>query len=1085
MSSDDLNLTVAQSGPELQAAREASGDAPPVPPTLPGYRLEKLLGRGSFGEVWAGVQVRTGLRVAVKVLTRREGLDWLYFKHEVGRLREVSEHPHVVSLLDADLNHDPPYFVMPLLGHGSLHGVARPTFDQALRWIREIALALRFCHEKGLLHCDLKPSNVMLDEEGHVRLVDYGQSRAKGDQTVTYGTLGFMAPEQAMGGETLPSTRWDVYSWGATAYFLLTGQCPRLSEADRTELTRTEDTARRLQQYRDLLHSRPLTPLRTLNPKVDADLAAIVESCLELDPARRTDSIDNVLDDFERRASSEPLLCRLPWSYGYRLRRVVRKPRVALTLFFLVALVASLVWAGITIHRATMAQFQYDGGVVAEQRGDLQQAYLRWAQALEDLPLLMPLKKQTWSVRFNTRLPWVLGLRLGPPVPDDTGSSVTYSPNGKLLVCGYGGGQTLIVNPADGTARPGPALKTAITHAEIDDQGRVLAVSDQELSFDGQTVKGSWTTVVALAEGWAVGSEEGQVLLVPSMGTLQAGSRSPVTCLAFDHGSGRLAVAHQDETVDVGPIEGAFRTVAARGRVKQLVFHQGSLQVERSDASVVRYTDDLKPEVVVGPGDDVESETMGPQGNYLARVYETAVRLRSLEEHRLLPSLHHEDTVKRVVFSPDGKLLATASADRTARIWQVEQGEAASSMLRHASQVYAMDFSPDGKELATLTRLGMLSLWRRAPTSMTLRRLEHPAPVLAMDLEGDHLVTGCVDGSVRLYSLSQPGEPLVVAHEGRVLALAIAPDGQTLATGSTDRKVRFFDLRGNLLGEVPTATPVTALEFSPDGKRVAATVGDTVLLLDPASRQALGQPLPAGDLASELAFSPDGKLLAASGVNTGKVSVWDVATGQSKYRLDHPSIVPSVAFSPDSTWLLTSCNDGRARRWSMADGRELKPSFVEEQPLHAARVSPDNLLVAVSGDERAARVFHIGDDHAGPLLMHHGPVLAMAFNPDGQWVATGSIDSTARVWDSLTGLPLTSSLNHSDGVSDLEFSADGRVLVSMAGSEVCLWNLAANPTSPQRLQLESEVDTGQVLDGHQVRVLTPEEWQKKKAQLGP
>lgn len=1073
MSSEDLDLTLAQSGTDLHASRAASEDAPPVPPDVPGYRLENLLGRGSFGEVWAGTQTRSGLRVAVKVLTRREGLDWLYFKHEVGRLREVAEHPNVVSLIDADLNHDPPYFVMPLLSRGSLHEAEQPTFEQAIRWLEEIARALRFCHEKGLLHCDLKPSNVMLDEEGHVRLVDYGQSRSKQDRTVTWGTLGFMAPEQAvLGGDSLPSTRWDIYSLGATAYYLLTGRCPRLSESDRTELTRTEDTTRRLAQYRELLRTRPLIPLRKLNSRVDRDLAAIIQSCLELESERRTDSADEFLSDLERRRTGDPLMCDQPWSTPYRLQRLLKKPSVLMFLAFVLLLLASLTWAGVTVHRATMAQFQYDGGVVAEERGDLQTAYLHWAAALRDVPLLLPGKRATWSVRFNTRLPWVLERRYAPPTPDMAGTTLAFSPDGETLAAGYEDGRTLLVDLKSGATRPGPTLPGRVTRLELDEAGKLLALSPTELTYDGQLEKGPFTPAVTRTKaGYAIGLEDGRVLELPANKRVKTGSDSPVTVLASHQG--HLAVAHQDGTLE---LDG--RKLLSQGRVLELAFRDGLLQAEYSDASVVRYDENGRPVSEAEPAEDVQLKAMAGTGEYLARSYENAVRLRRLSDNHLLANLHHEDVVRLIAFSPDGKLVATAAADRTARVWNVDSGSPDSPMLRHGSQLRELRFSPDGKRLATITRLGVLSVWGEAPDSRFVRRLEHPGEVTAMALEGDRLVTGCLDGNLRVYSLSAPSEPRIFPQGSPIVSLALSPGGQTLAATSVDQKLRLWKLaNGQPAGELEVGAHVLALDFSPDGRRLALTAGDKVRLVDVQSGQFTGQMLPAHDMIVELKFSPDGRYLAAAGVGEGVVTVWDTESASPLHTFKHPVQVPSVDFSPDSKWLLTSCNDGRARRYDLESGLEMTPPFVEEQPLHAARISPDEHIVAVAGDERSARIFHL-DNHAGPLLTHSGPVLALAFNSDGRLVATGSVDGTGRVWDSYSGLPLTTALEHAAGVSHVLFSDDDRTLATLAGQEVCLWNLSPNPANPRELVRQIQRDTGMKLDNHQTRVLTPEAWQK-------
>lgn len=328
---DQADETEFQSGEERQRALSLSE----IPFQLSGYKMDHLIGSGSFGSVYAAVQERTGLSVAVKFL-RREVVNWGYFEKELRQLSRIADHPGVVSLLDADLDHDPPYYVMPLLRAGSLADKT-PQPVQVVDWLGQMARALHFMHGKGVIHCDLKPSNVLLDDLGLVRLVDFGQARTLGDQGNSFGTLGYMAPEQAAG-DGQPDVRWDVYGLGATAYRLLTGQYPRFSKADRSSLSETRDSLARLRHYRELLQSRELTGLRSLNPKIDEDLGAIVEACLELDPERRTPSMAVLLEDLERRRYREPLLCRRPWSTRYRVNRLLSRPVAALALAVTLAL---------------------------------------------------------------------------------------------------------------------------------------------------------------------------------------------------------------------------------------------------------------------------------------------------------------------------------------------------------------------------------------------------------------------------------------------------------------------------------------------------------------------------------------------------------------------------------------------------------------------------------------------------------------------------------------------------------------------------------------------------------------------------
>ena len=139
--------TVFQSGEERDRASSLSENLP----RLTGYQLGRLLGTGSFGSVYAAFQERTGQNVAVKFL-RREVVNWHYFQQELQQQSRLAEHPGAVTLLDVDLDHNPPYYVMPLLSAGSLED-KEPERKQVVEWLGQVAEALAFMHGKGVLHC--------------------------------------------------------------------------------------------------------------------------------------------------------------------------------------------------------------------------------------------------------------------------------------------------------------------------------------------------------------------------------------------------------------------------------------------------------------------------------------------------------------------------------------------------------------------------------------------------------------------------------------------------------------------------------------------------------------------------------------------------------------------------------------------------------------------------------------------------------------------------------------------------------------------------------------------------------------------
>jgi len=296
--------TQQQSDEQLQRTRDLSLQRSRPPAEVPGYDAQSWLGSGAFGEVWIGVDRNTGRRVAIKFYMHRSGLDWTLLAREVEKLVFLSADRYVVQLLDVGWSSDPPYYVMEYIENGSLadwlQEHQRMPVAAAVDMFRELSVGLIHAHGKGVLHCDLKPANILLDQDHRPRLADFGQSRLSHEQSPALGTLFYMAPEQA-DLEAVPDARWDVYALGALFYCLLTGAPPHQDGAAEQLLDTAAGLRERLERYRKLIQSSPPPTAHRRVAGVDRPLADIVDRCLTADPQRRFPNVQSVLDALDAR----------------------------------------------------------------------------------------------------------------------------------------------------------------------------------------------------------------------------------------------------------------------------------------------------------------------------------------------------------------------------------------------------------------------------------------------------------------------------------------------------------------------------------------------------------------------------------------------------------------------------------------------------------------------------------------------------------------------------------------------------------------------------------------------------------------
>jgi WD40 repeat protein/serine/threonine protein kinase len=371
----------------------------------------------------------------------------------------------------------------------------------------------------------------------------------------------------------------------------------------------------------------------------------------------------------------------------------------------------------------------------------------------------------------------------------------------------------------------------------------------------------------------------------------------------------------------------------------------------------------------------------------------------------------HSGEVRGVVFSPDGRRLASASWDATVKVWDAASGQEMLTFRGHQDRVNGVAFSPDGRRLASSSRDLTVKVWDAGgtPEALVLRGHRDSVQGVAFSPDGRRLASASPDATIKVWDVASGLETLTLTGTmGGVHAVAFSPDGRLLATGNDDTTVKLWDAatgKETLTFNGHQSHPL-ALAFSPDGRRLASAGHDGSLRVWDVTtgREAF----PSRRQMGGVAFSPDGRRLA-SATGDRAVQVWDVVTGQETLCLKgHTDEVRCVAFSPDGRRLASADAYGIVKVWDTARGVELLSLKGHVGSISWLAFSPDSRRLASAGHDKTVRLW---DSSTGQeTLTLHGhteEIHGVAFSPDGRRLASAGADGTVRVWD---GTELTAEL---------------------------------------------------------------------------
>lgn len=922
------------------------------------YELLRMLGEGGMGIVYLAEQEHPFKRqVALKII--KPGMDSARIVARFEAERQalaLLDHPNIAQIYDAGTTEKGrPYFVMeyvkgiPITVYCDHHQLS---IEERLTLFLQACRAVQHAHQKGIIHRDVKPSNLLVSMQegpGIPKIIDFGVAKALGqfptDRALftevgqIVGTPEYMSPEQANMAEQDVDTRSDIYSLGVLLYVLLTGILPFdpeelreggleglrriiLEKDPKTPSTRMltlGDEAVKLAELRQ-------TEIQVLARRLRSELEWIPLKAMRKEPARRYRTASELADDIENYLAGVPLIAG-PESVSYRARKFVRKNRATVWtgLTVLVVLLLGLVISTAMFFRANeqrlrsdrlLATSQIEDGIAQLNQGNrLGLLDLLEAQTTaRDIPALRDSAARLWAIAYD----FCCG-RLVHVMPE--GQDLALSPDGRLLAIASGPTAQLW-NMNTGKPQGSPLeLGETIDAVLFSPNGALLATTSKRGVARLWDPNSGRARGPVLQHGEKVDSHSylsRRSAAFSPEGKLLANALSDKTVQLWQTDTGKLLcepLAHQGIVISVAVSpDGKWLATGSDGGKARL----WTIDTEEPNGPVLEHTLQL--------GFWVEKVAFSPDGKFLAAASNRGISgLWHTDTGQLHQQLTQRAWMHDLAFSPNGKLLATASFSRTAQLWDTETGERVGNEMQHAGRVWQVAFSPDGKLLASVSQDGSLRLWQ-VPDAKPY------------------------------------GQPL--PHIGY---MALCADGGSIATtgwGAT----RAWNLEQHF------ATQKTSYQLPPrrsirssNGRFEATLLGETTVVRDTSTGKTLGDGIKVGaNNALWVALSPDGKLFAVCW-DYWKVGLFNVANGKQVKVFSCSDRPYAAAFGPRSKTLAVGLYNNEVIQWDVITGKQLGPALLHQSPVWAVEYSPDgNMLATASGKDRHHTRLRLWDISAGP-----------------------------------------------------------------------------------------------------------------------
>ena len=398
----------------------------------------------------------------------------------------------------------------------------------------------------------------------------------------------------------------------------------------------------------------------------------------------------------------------------------------------------------------------------------------------------------------------------------------------------------------------------------------------------------------------------------------------------------------------------------------------------------------------------------------------------------------HKNWIRSVVFSPDGKTIASASSDNTIKLWTMD-GKELVTLKGHISGVKSVMFSPNGKTIVSGSDDGTIKLWKLdgieiftvKHSNWIMRNLaekNYGVRSVAFSPDGKTIVSGSEDQTIKLWNLEGKQLLYITGHTGLIRSIAFSPDGKTIASGSADSTIKLWNLQGDELQTIKgNEYGFSSVVFSPTGKIFAAAspIKDIIKIWNLEGKELADLKGHSGGVLS-IAFSPDGKIIASGGLDK-TIKLWNLKGEELQTLKGHNGEVWSVVFSPDSKTIASGSSDNSIKLWDLSRQKLLK--LKGSSSIFNVSLSPNGKTIATGSDDGYIKLWDLQGKELLTIKGHTDHVWSVVFSPDGKTIASGSADKTIKLWD-INGKQKYILKGHEKDVSSTVFSPNGKTLAS-------------------------------------------------------